>query len=139
MFSQASSYGRPQFSAHLYHQVGVETGVSSASPHALTLMLYDGFLNAIKQARRALAEGRTEDKGRHVRHAGRILDEGLKAALNLKFGGELALNLRDLYDYTQLRLMQGHARNDDAALAEAQSLIEPLREGWAGIAAQMPR
>jgi flagellar secretion chaperone FliS len=138
MFSQASPFGRSQSSVHLYHQVGVETGVSSATPHALTLMLYDGFLNAVKQARCALAEGRTEEKGRHVRHASRILDEGLKAALNLQSGGELALNLRDLYDYTQLRLMQGHARNDDAALAEVLALIEPLREGWAGIAAQMP-
>jgi flagellar protein FliS len=139
MFSQASSQGRPRFSASLYQQVGVETGVRAASPHALTLMLFDGFLSAVKQARRSLVEGRIEDKGRHVNHAGRILDEGLKASLNLQAGGELALNLRDLYDYTQVRLMQGHLRNDDAALAEAQALIEPLREGWAGIAAQMPR
>jgi flagellar protein FliS len=138
MFSQASSYGRPRFPSHLYHQVGVETGVSAATPHALTLMLYDGLLDALKQARRALAEGRVEDKGRHLRHAGRILDEGLKAALNLNAGGELALNLRDLYDYAQVRLMQGHLRNDDTALIEVLGLIEPVRDGWAGIAAAMP-
>jgi flagellar protein FliS len=138
MFSQASTQGRSRFPAHLYQQVGVETGVSTATPHALTLMLYDGLLNAVKQARRALAERRIDDKGRHVRHAARIVDEGLKAALNLKAGGELALNLRDLYDYIQVRLMQGHLRNEDAALAEVQALVEPLRDGWVGIASAVP-
>ncbi|MEY8878085.1 MAG: flagellar export chaperone FliS [Leptothrix sp. (in: b-proteobacteria)] len=138
MFSQASTQGRPRHAANLYHQVGVQTGISAATPHALTLMLYDGLLTAIKHARKAMGEGRIEDKGLHINHAGRIIDEGLKAALNLKAGGEIALNLRDLYDYCQVRLMQANLRNDDAALKEVLSLIEPVREGWAGIAVSMP-
>ncbi len=137
MFSQASPFGRPRHSAHMYQQVGVETGVSTASPHKLTLMLFDGLLGDIKLARVSMAEGRIEDKGRHISHAGRILDEGLKAALNLQAGGEIALNLRDLYDYCQVRLMHANLRNDDAALKEVLALIEPVREGWAGMAASL--
>lgn len=137
MFSPAYSFGNTRPSARAYHQVGVETGVAAATPHALTLMLFDGLLGAVKQARQALLEGRIEDKGRHVRHAARILDEGLKAALNPQ-GGEIALNLRDLYDYCQVRLLHANLRNDDAALAEVQKLIEPVREGWVGIRASLP-
>lgn len=64
MFSPAYSFGNSRPSARAYHQVGVETGVAAASPHALTLMLLDGLLGAIKQARQALAEGRVADKDR---------------------------------------------------------------------------
>lgn len=139
MFSTpASSANRFRHMAQMYHQVGVETGVAAASPHTLTLMLFDGFVAAVKHARQAMSEGRTQDKGRHIGHAARILDEGLKAALNLQGGGDLAMNLRDLYDYTQVRLMHANRRNDDAALAEVLSLIEPLREAWVSIGAYLP-
>jgi flagellar secretion chaperone FliS len=138
MFSPAYSFGNSRPSARAYHQVGVETGVAAASPHALTLMLLDGLLGAIKQARQALAEGRVADKGHHIRHAARILDEGLKSSLNLQAGGELAMNLRDLYDYVQMRLLHANLRNDDAALQETLRLITPVREGWAGISATFP-
>jgi flagellar protein FliS len=122
----------------MYHQVGVQTGIASASPHALTLMLYDGLLNAVKLARQALSEGRVQDKGRHITHASRIIDEGLKASLNLQDGGDIALNLRDLYNYCQVRLMYANLHNDQPALSEVVSLIEPVRDGWAGIAVSVP-
>ncbi|HMW22989.1 MAG TPA: flagellar export chaperone FliS [Burkholderiaceae bacterium] len=124
--------------AHMYHQVGVQTGASMASPHTLTLMLFDGFLDAVKYARQAMSDGRTQDKGRHIGHAARIVDEGLKAALNLQGGGELAMNLRDLYDYAQVRLMHANLRNDDRALVEVLALIEPLRDAWVAIGGRLP-
>ena len=136
--SPASSSGYPRHLAQMYHRVGVETGVAAASPHALTMMLLDGFVGAVKHARKAMTAGRIEDKGRHIGHAARILDEGLKAPLNLQAGGELAANLRDLYDYTLVRLLHANRHNDDAALKEVLSLIEPIRESWAAIGAQFP-
>lgn len=139
MFSSyASSFGRPRQMANLYHQVGVETGVASANPHRLVQMLYDGFLDAVKQAREAMADGRIEHKGRHIGHAARILDEGLKASLNLEAGGELARNLHDLYVYVSMRLIHANLRNDDAALEEAHRLIEPLGSAWSNIGPRMP-
>lgn len=136
--SSASSVNRFRHMAQMYHQVGVETGAATASPHALTLMLFDGFVAAVKHARQAMSEGRTQDKGRHIGHAARIVDEGLKAALNLQAGGELAMNLRDLYDYAQVRLMHANLRNDDPALAEVLALIEPVREAWVAIGGHLP-
>lgn len=136
--SQASSYGPSGHLARMYHQVGVETGVAAASPHALTLMLLDGFLNAVKHARQALSEGRIGDKGRHIGHASRILDEGLKAPLNLAVGGELARNLNSLYEYMLGRLLHANLHNDDAVLQEVIKLIEPVREAWVGIGPRMP-
>lgn len=121
----------------LYRQVGVETSVDAASPHRLVAMLFDGLLEAIAQARAALGAGEVEKKGRAITKAVRIVDEGLKAALDHEGGGTLSRDLAELYDYLTLRLTQANLRNDDPLLAECQRLVEPVREAWASIAPQV--
>ncbi|MBK6864063.1 MAG: flagellar export chaperone FliS [Ideonella sp.] len=117
-----------------YHQVGVETGVAAASAHRLVGMLYDGFFDALAQARGALQAGRIEDKGRAIGRAVRIVEEGLRAALDDRQGGKLAANLKALYGYVALRLTQANLHNDVGALDECAQLIEPLRAAWQAIA-----
>lgn len=140
MFAQANPFRAPtsQVLSSLYRQVGVQTGVDSANPHQLVLMLFDGVLEAIVQARGALVDGDIEVKGRAITRAARIVDEGLKAALS-PAGGELSSNLANLYHYISMRLVQAHLRNDVKALDECRRLIEPLREAWAAIGAQVQR
>ena len=137
----ASPFATPshagQARSQLYRDVGVRTGVGEASPHQLVTMLYDGLVEAIMQGRGAIAARQIEAKSRALTRALRIVDEGLKAPINVAEGGELALRLSDLYDYISLRLTEANVHNDDAALGECLSLIEPLREGWQGIAAQV--
>lgn len=120
----------------LYHQIGVETGVKTASAHQLVQMLYDGLLESLAQARGALDKGDIEAKGRAITKASRIVDEGLKAALS-PAGGELTANLSNLYGYITRRLMQAHLRNDVTALEECQRLVQPLRDAWADIRSQV--
>ena len=136
MFAPAAMY-RSNANAHAnalaYRQVGVETGVASASPHQLVLMLFDGFNEAIAQARAALQLGQVEPKGRAIGRAARIVDEGLKAALDVKAGGKLAEDLAALYAYVTLRLTQANLHNDERALDECMRLMEPLRTAWIGI------
>jgi flagellar protein FliS len=135
--SLAMPFGRSQAFANAYRQVGVETGVAGASAHRLVQMLFDGFVDAVAQARGAMRAGQIEQKGRAIGRALRIVDEGLRAGLNIDGGGTLAADLNDLYAYTTLRLMQANQRNDERALDECQRLIEPLRQAWASIAAEV--
>lgn len=128
-----SSNPRQRSLAGAYHHVGVQTMVSTASPHALVTMLFDGFVVAVHRARGAIRNNDLEAKCSAVDHALRIVDEGLKSALNLKEGGKLATDLSDLYAYICMRLMQGNLRNDESALEECLTLIQPLREAWASI------
>ncbi len=117
-------------SATAYRKIGVETQVDQADPHALVEMLFDGLMLAVGMARAALQRGDISAKGHQIGIAVRILDEGLRGCLNLEKGGELAGNLHDLYQYCVMRLTQANARNDDAALAEVQNLLEPISTGW---------
>ena len=119
--------------SNAYREVGVETGVSTASSHKLVAMLFDGFFDAVAQARGALLAGRNADKGRAIGRAVRIIEEGLKAGLDRQHGGELAANLNGLYGFVALRLTEANLHNDDAALLECARLLEPVRSAWLAI------
>lgn len=116
--------------ATAYKRIAAETSVQGADPHALVSLLYDALLQSITQARGALSRGEVETKGAALGKAVRILEEGLKAGLNLREGGELAANLHQLYSYSVMRLTQANLRNDAKALEEVAKLIEPLAQSW---------
>ena len=136
MFASALARKTAGPSSNAYRQIGVETAATTASPHQLVTMLFDGFRDAVAQARGAMAAGRIEDKGQAIGRALRIVDEGLRAGLNLEAGGRIAADLQALYTYIMLRLTHANIRNDDAALAECVSLLEPVRTAWVAIGRQ---
>jgi flagellar protein FliS len=116
----------------MYRNVGVETGIEAASPHQLVTMMFDGALAEIATARYELVRDATAAKCQAISKAVRIVDEGLKSALNPS-AGDIALNLRDLYAYIVARLTHANLANDDSALAECARLLAQVREGWVGI------
>jgi flagellar protein FliS len=113
-----------------YKRVGVETSVQNANPHHLVHLLFEELLQSISNARGAMARQQIAEKGAAIGKAVRILDEGLKAALDVDQGGELAENLSRLYDYCIIQLTSANARNDDDLLQEVRSLIEPVAQAW---------
>jgi flagellar secretion chaperone FliS len=123
--------------AQMYSRVGVETGVQGASPHKLVAMLFEGYFESLMRAKAAMASGQIEVKGREIGRAVRIVEEGLKASLDLRAGGSLAADLSDLYAYVTLRLTQANLKNDAAALDECHALVKPLRDAWQSIASQV--
>jgi flagellar protein FliS len=116
-----------------YAQVGVETGVAAADPHKLILMLFDGCLAAISNARLAMSRKEIAAKGSAIGKAIAIIDGGLKASLDMNAGGELAARLSGLYDYMMQRLLFANLRNDSAVLDEVTRLLNELRGAWAQI------
>lgn len=121
------------FSAKAYRRIDVDTSLNEADPHALVLMLFDGALEAIKNALGHIAAGRVAEKGQALAKAARIVEEGLKASLDRQAGGALAQQLAGIYDYATLRLLQANLRNDRAALTEVTTLLSDLRDAWARI------
>ena len=122
-----------RFAANAYAAVDVNTGVASASPHALILMLYDAALKHMGKALVHMEAARIAEKGAAITMAIRVVDEGLKANLDLT-QGELALNLKSLYEYINNCLVKANLRNEAALLIEARTLLTGLRETWAEIA-----
>jgi len=133
-----SPLSRAASASSFYQNVGIETGVDGASPHQLVTMLYDALLESMALARGALRTQQIDVKCRALTRAVRIIDEGLRCALNTDAGGELATNLSDLYFYVSVRLTRANLKNDDAAIEECIRLIEPLRQAWVSIGSQQP-
>jgi flagellar protein FliS len=136
MFAQFSAPSQRQASA-VYHRIDVDTGVNTASPHRLVCMLFEGLCDSLDRARGAMAAGDIEAKGAAISKAVRIVEEGLRSALNQKDGGALAHDLNELYQYINKRLTYANAKNDVAAIEECRRLITPIKEAWEAIGPQV--
>jgi flagellar protein FliS len=134
MFTPVSSRA-----AMAYRQVGVQSLVAGASPHMLINMLFDGLTQSLIAARGALERGDIQEKGRQLGKAVRILEEGLKAGLDLNRGGDIASNLASLYDYSSRRLTLANLKNDAAMIEEILGLIGPVAQSWEQIGAMPGR
>ena len=118
----------------VYQNVSVETSVANASPHQLIVLLFDGAIQAIGDARLSMERRDVRAKGMAIGKATRILGEGLVPALDMERGGAISLNLRNLYEYMMRRLVEANLHNRKEYLEEVLSLLNELRSAWAQIA-----
>jgi flagellar protein FliS len=139
MFASTYSHSRPSpgSMSGLYRQVGISTLVDNASSHRLVAMLFDGLLESLAEARGAIHKKDVEAKCAALSRASRIVDEGLKGGLNLAAGGAIGQDLHALYTYIYKRILHANLRSDADAVEECSKLIEPVREAWMQIGAQI--
>jgi flagellar protein FliS len=126
-------FGSPHNGANAYAKIGIETGVLAASPHQLTAMLFDGALIALVAAEQHMKDGEIPEKGKAISKAISIIEEGLRASLNKKVGGELAQNLDALYEYMSRRLLEANVKNDPKIIEEIHGLLKDLKASWDAI------
>ena len=119
-----------------YRTLDVQTMVDGADPHRLVEMLYDGAVMQVAKARFALGRNEIAAKGEATTRAIRIIDEGLKAPLDVR-AGDVARNLGALYDYMSRTLVNANLKNSDALYAEVEKLLGELRGAWRGIATKV--
>lgn len=118
-----------------YARTYQKQSVLTASPGQLVLMLYDGALRFMAQARESFQLAGDDPRRIEQIHTGlvraqAILNE-LRANLDHAAGGEFAANLDRLYDYYVHRLQEANLRKDEAPIAEVERLVRSLRDGWA--------
>ena len=121
-----------------YSNVGIETGVDGADPHTLIMMLYDGALLALGDAKFHMAQKHIAAKGQAISKAIMIIESGLKISLDVKAGGELGERLAALYDYMCDCLLRANLHNRAEIIDEVCRLLTELRDAWAQIKPQPP-
>jgi len=115
--------------ADAYRRVEAE----SRSPIELVVMLYDGALRFVADARDAHQQQDLVRRGRALSRAMAIVAE-LQNTLNLRDGGAVGIELDRLYTYISSRLVAVNVTGDASALDEVSKLMLPLRDAWAQIA-----
>jgi flagellar protein FliS len=119
------------------HDTYLESRVLAAEPIELVDMLYQACMQAVRDARQHLLEGRIAERSGSITRAAEILME-LDLSLDRANGGEIAGRLTLLYDYMQRQLTNANMQQSDALLAEVLSLLMTLSEGWMEMKAPRP-
>ncbi len=115
-----------------YQAVRAVSSVAAADPHRLVQLMLENVLQRVAAARGHMARREVARKGEQVSKAIGVVG-ALNASLNLEAGGEVASNLRLLYDHCCARLALANSRNDDGIFEEVAKIIGSIKEGWDGI------
>jgi flagellar protein FliS len=113
-----------------YRQVATQT----ASPGQLVLLLYNGIIRFLEQARIGFAlddpKEFNETINNNVQRAQSIINE-LNQSLNLVEGGDFAQRMRGLYDYFDRRLQESNMAKTEPGIVEVLKQVTVLRDAWA--------
>jgi len=113
-----------------YKQIDLESEIRGADPHRLIILLFDGAESAMHQALACIEANDIPGRSNALMKAVDIILSGLSASLNVEEGGELAQNLKALYDYMVSRLIHANVHQDVNAITEVQKLLGELASAW---------
>jgi flagellar protein FliS len=116
-------------SLNAYRSVSAHTQVATADSRQLIQVMFDTALTRIATARGCMERGEIAAKGENISKAIGIV-AGLNDSLDLQQGGQIAANLRELYDYSCRRLTEANLRNDPQMLEEVASLLREIKSAW---------
>ncbi|WVV49046.1 flagellar export chaperone FliS [Pseudomonas sp. NA13] len=100
-------------------------------------MLFDSYQTSIRIARLHLQAGHIAEKGIAITKAINIVSQGLRASLDLEQGGDIAVQLDQLYDYVIRVLLRANLENDETALTTAADLLNNVAAAWLAIGSQI--
>lgn len=109
------------------YNVYKQNAVLTATPGELTLMLYNGCIKFIRQARIAMENRDLDGKNMYLQKAQGVIRELM---VTLDQDHELSRNMMALYDYIHRCLIEANVRNDPTFLDEAEKHVTTFRDTW---------
>ncbi|MCF8025537.1 MAG: flagellar export chaperone FliS [Desulfobacteraceae bacterium] len=103
--------------------------VKTASPEQILILLYEGAIRFLKQAKMAMEEGDRVTRLEKISRALAIITE-LSNTLDFEKGGEVAENLDALYAFITRELTRSNMENDPAPVETAIGILTELHEAW---------
>lgn len=97
------------------------------------LLLFDGTLRFIQNAKQGITQNNFRLKSENISKVIAILTQ-LDCALDKNIGGELAINLSELYQYMMKRLTHANINDDSAAIEDVEKILCDLKDGFNGAA-----
>ena len=109
-----------------------ENAISTQTRGRLIVLLYEGAIKFLNQAKRELEAGNYAAKGQFINRALAILNE-LDSCLNTDDGGDVATNLRRLYHFMIRHLGEANVERDPQRIQDVIDCLRDLNEGWKAI------
>lgn len=103
--------------------------VQTSSPEQILIMLYDGAIRFLNQAKVHIQNKDVEQSHVNIIKAQRIITEFM-SSLDMELGGDMAQNLFNLYEYLHYRLVQANIKKDIEAIDEVLGHLRSLKATW---------
>lgn len=104
-----------------------QNSVLTASPEELTLMLYDGCLKFMRQARVFIEDKNIEAAHVSITKAQAIIEE-LDMTLNMDI--PISESLRPLYQFMVEQLIEANIKKETSYIDTIYPMVEELRDTW---------
>lgn len=106
--------------------------IETVSQKDLIVQLYQGAERFLKNGSEAMGGQRLEEATNQCRRARAIFVE-LLSTLNFETGGDLALQLRDLYAFIIFQIGEASLKRNPAQIEALIPIIRTMREGWEAV------
>ena len=111
------------------HYQAYKSANQTVSKTRQIVMLYDGMIRFLKQAKEAMQEGRIEERYTLLVKTSDIVI-GLQGCLDFEQSEEVATSLYDFYTDIDTRLMALHRSKDDTSYDSLISELKSMRDMW---------
>ncbi|APJ04209.1 flagellar export chaperone FliS [Silvanigrella aquatica] len=105
------------------------TNVTTATPEKVLLMLYEGCIKFIRIARVKMQEKKIAEKGKNISKALAIVAE-LINTLDHEVGGQLSMDLENLYMFIMDKLIEANINNKMEDLDTSEKILLTLYDAW---------
>jgi flagellar secretion chaperone FliS len=112
---------------HKYQAYALAT--QTVAPTRQIVILYDGIIRFIHQAKEAIAEKRIEDRYNLLIKASEVVG-GLQGALDFDNGGDMAKILYNYYSNVDAKIFSIHRTNSVETCDEVIADLKQLRDAW---------
>jgi flagellar protein FliS len=115
--------------AAAYDDMATKSIVMGSSSHGLVTLLFEELDNSLKAAEFFLDNQDLANMRKSVTKASRVL-AGLQGSLDFDKGGELAVNLGELYRFCIKELIKANISADKEVVTSVRGLISPIHRAW---------
>lgn len=106
--------------------------VENAEPHALISLIMQHVLGNLAAAKGAISRKEIEIKNKTLSKVIGLIGE-LQDSLDMENGGDISINLFNLYAYMLTKVTQANIDNDLEKLTEVGLLMSEIKSAWDGI------
>ena len=128
-------YGQNRAAAQ-YRAVRSHGLVADASPTRLVQVMFEHILSNLATARGCMARIKGNRPFNDVKTKATAISKAiallvqLNGTLDMERGGQVAMNLRALYEYMMNRLVLANGSNDEKLVVEVAGLVGMIKSGW---------
>jgi flagellar protein FliS len=114
-----------------YKNVATQTAIAEASPVELIVLVYARLIDNLRMAQKAMEEGK--DTAEYVGKSLDLIQQGLAAALDPEKGGDIAVNLAALYDWSVREILKARIKNSPEMFSDVIEVFRNLESAWVEI------